>query len=469
MARPHGLPLLRRPRGVHPRPRRRPRLLVLCAAPRGGRAHAHGARPRLPRRGRDRAAPAAARGRHRIPRRARVPLPSDPQPPGAGGEIGMGEAGPRRRPLRGRRRGSLHVEGAELDRRLRRARHRRREPRAERRLQRPALAGAGRRGDRAIPLSSTSLSSSWASTPARGSPSRVPTRSGSPPGSTSSSCSWRAGTRGSATPTRTPRRASRRTSPPPPRRGSASRTSTRRASAASARYRLRSSACTRARPARSRLRARAVEDREAREDRRAHGYRSILVQAPKRRSFYVDGVAKALGFSEYYGMEDMPRLSRLPLEGGAVRLGPRDLPVHALEARPRRRPVPRRRLHRDDPHALLDGERFTRARGEGRGRLREHLHYSDWAFGEFSGGGLDVVREHVFVFCADTWRTSSSADLRDSFRILCILFGKGIAPRERRRGVAGGYPANDDGGSRLPRRLLVSRREPVQRGRRGAE
>ena len=150
--------------------------------------------------------------------------------------------------------------------------------------------------------------------------------------------------------------------------------------------------------------------------------------------FYVDGVAKALGFSEYYGMEDMPRLLDYPSK--EARFGWDHETYQFTLSRLDRAGGPflavvfTGTIHTpySDP-----GERF---------HLRPHvekgedgyvntLHYSDWAFGEF----LREARTRpwygntVFVFCADhPWRTSSSADLRDSFRIPCILFGKGIAP-----------------------------------------
>lgn len=43
-----------------------------------------------------------------------------------------------------------------------------------------------------------------------------------------------------------------------------------------------------------------------------HGYRSIMMQTSKRRSFQMENIAKALGFTEYYGQEDIPILLDYP-------------------------------------------------------------------------------------------------------------------------------------------------------------
>ncbi len=43
-----------------------------------------------------------------------------------------------------------------------------------------------------------------------------------------------------------------------------------------------------------------------------HGYRSIMMQTSKRRSFQMENIAQALGFTEYYGQEDIPILLDYP-------------------------------------------------------------------------------------------------------------------------------------------------------------
>lgn len=42
------------------------------------------------------------------------------------------------------------------------------------------------------------------------------------------------------------------------------------------------------------------------------GYRTLMLQTSNRRSFHIDGVAKAIGFQEYYGKEDVPIIRAYP-------------------------------------------------------------------------------------------------------------------------------------------------------------
>ena len=51
---------------------------------------------------------------------------------------------------------------------------------------------------------------------------------------------------------------------------------------------------------------------------RQNGFDSVFIQTSKRRSFYMDAIAKALGFRQYYGKEDMPPLLAYPDPDGAA-------------------------------------------------------------------------------------------------------------------------------------------------------
>ncbi|MCV6609095.1 MAG: LTA synthase family protein [Campylobacterales bacterium] len=48
-----------------------------------------------------------------------------------------------------------------------------------------------------------------------------------------------------------------------------------------------------------------------------NGYETIFMQSSKRGSFYVDSIAKSLGFNKYFGMEDMPPILDYPDKKGA--------------------------------------------------------------------------------------------------------------------------------------------------------
>lgn len=50
----------------------------------------------------------------------------------------------------------------------------------------------------------------------------------------------------------------------------------------------------------------------------ANGYNTIFMQTSKRRSFYMDAIAEALGFRHYFGMEDIPLLLDYPQPDASV-------------------------------------------------------------------------------------------------------------------------------------------------------
>ncbi len=166
----------------------------------------------------------------------------------------------------------------------------------------------------------------------------------------------------------------------------------------------------------------------------AHGYRSILVQAPNRRSFYVDSVASSLGFEEYYGKEDIPDL--LDYGGEDARFGWDHETYQFTLGRLNRMEGPflavvfTGTIHTPYPDP---GARFHLRPHERKGEdgYLNCLHYSDWALGEFlrEASKQPWYADTVFLLCADhPWRTSSNPDLRESFRIPFLLLGKGIEP-----------------------------------------
>ena len=138
-----------------------------------------------------------------------------------------------------------------------------------------------------------------------------------------------------------------------------------------------------------------------------HGYRTIFVQSSHRGSFRMDAIARAAGFQEYYGMEDIPILLDYPdastsdfgwdydtFQFTAGKLAQEQRPFLAY-------------VYTGTTH-----EPFTRlpARFEKRphGELTEDgflntLYYADWSLGEFMKAAekSDWYKNTIFVFVAD--------------------------------------------------------------------
>ncbi|WP_372521701.1 LTA synthase family protein [Sulfuricaulis sp.] len=138
-----------------------------------------------------------------------------------------------------------------------------------------------------------------------------------------------------------------------------------------------------------------------------HGYRTIFVQSSHRGSFRMDAIARAAGFEEYYGMEDIPVVLDYPdanaspfgwdydtfmfLSGklaqtqgpflAYVYTGTTHEPFTRLPARFEKR-----------PHGELTEDGFLNT-----------LYYADWSLGEFmkKAAQADWFKDTVFVFVAD--------------------------------------------------------------------
>jgi phosphoglycerol transferase MdoB-like AlkP superfamily enzyme len=165
-----------------------------------------------------------------------------------------------------------------------------------------------------------------------------------------------------------------------------------------------------------------------------HGYDTLFVQGGRRRSYYMDSVASALGFAHFFGMEDVPAHAttadvepKFGWDGETLafaldRMNEFEKPFLAF--------VITGTTH--SPYAD-PGESFHAVphASEGENGYVNTLRYSDWALGRF----FDDARKSrwfentVFLVCADhVWRTSMDANLRDQFRIPFLLVGAGIRP-----------------------------------------
>ena len=140
---------------------------------------------------------------------------------------------------------------------------------------------------------------------------------------------------------------------------------------------------------------------------RNNGYRTIFVQSSHRGSFRMDAIARAAGFEEYYGMEDIPVVLDYP-DPSAADFGWDYDTLMFLSGKLAETPGPfLAYVYTGTTH-----EPFTRlpARFEKRppGSLTEDgflnaLFYADWSVGEFmrASAKQDWYKNTIFVFVAD--------------------------------------------------------------------
>ncbi|UAW98654.1 LTA synthase family protein [Halopseudomonas nanhaiensis] len=158
------------------------------------------------------------------------------------------------------------------------------------------------------------------------------------------------------------------------------------------------------------------------------GYRSVFVQSSTRRSFRMDSVAASLGFSEYYGQEDIPLKMDYPQ--ATPRFGWDHETLQFFHQRlddladsgPFFGVVFTGTTH--EPFAD-PGERFHRyphdARSE-HGYLNT-LAYSDWALGEFIAKARREpwYENTIFVITSDHVLRASAESLRSRFRVPLLI------------------------------------------------
>ena len=167
-----------------------------------------------------------------------------------------------------------------------------------------------------------------------------------------------------------------------------------------------------------------------------HGYRTIFVQSSHRGSFRMDAIARAAGFAEYYGMEDIPILLDYPDPGAAafgwdydtfmflsgklaqtqgpflayVYTGTTHEPFTRLPARFEKR-----------PHGSLTEDGFLNT-----------LSYADWSLGEFMkmAAKADWFKDTFFVFVADhPIGKFGVQNTLDRFHVPLLIYAPGrIAP-----------------------------------------
>ena len=162
----------------------------------------------------------------------------------------------------------------------------------------------------------------------------------------------------------------------------------------------------------------------------AQGYRTIMAQSSKRRSFHMDGIAKALGFQEYYGQEDVPLRRKYEQDTPAFGWDYDTLMLLAdkLDAQPQQ-PFFAFLFTGTTHEPFTDpGSEFRIRPHESKGEngFLNTLKYSDWAVGQFMAHARKQAwyNHTIFVFAADhTLNTTVRGnDVRERFHIPLIVF-----------------------------------------------
>ena len=161
-----------------------------------------------------------------------------------------------------------------------------------------------------------------------------------------------------------------------------------------------------------------------------HGYSTLMMQSSNRRSFNMDGIAGILGFTEYYGKEDIPLVREYPqdtpkfgwdydslmfLNQKLSDVQHQQKPFFAFlftgtTHEPFADPGAEFHLY---PHDNADQNGFLNT-----------LRYSDWSLQQFmqSATKQDWYNNTIFIFTADHVLKTSSDNLVEQFHIPLIIY-----------------------------------------------
>ena len=169
----------------------------------------------------------------------------------------------------------------------------------------------------------------------------------------------------------------------------------------------------------------------------ANGYDSIFVNTTQRQAFLGDAFAGAVGFSEYYGLEDMPLLLDYPPEEQQRHLGwDYEALIFALEKiKQRKKPfflfINANTDHTPYPRLPKRFERYPPHPNKESGYLNT-LIYTDWAIGKFFQKAKQEpwFPETMFVITADhvIAHFQGENDFPEKFRIPLLFYAPKILP-----------------------------------------
>ncbi len=172
---------------------------------------------------------------------------------------------------------------------------------------------------------------------------------------------------------------------------------------------------------------------------RDNGYYPLFVNSTEREAFLTREIAGSVGFSNYYGKEDMPLLLNYPDKEWDRRLGwDYETLMFTLEQIKKQGPpflafVSLTTDHTPYPRLMEPFTRYPHHPNREGGYLNS-LHYTDWAIGEFINAAQSEpwFAETVFVITADhVIAHFQSGGFEENFRIPLILYAPEIlTPRQ---------------------------------------
>jgi len=163
-----------------------------------------------------------------------------------------------------------------------------------------------------------------------------------------------------------------------------------------------------------------------------HGYHTVFVQSSDRDSFKIQGVARAAGFADFYGKEDIPLLLNYPdpklatfgwdydmLQFLKGRLDATGKPFLAYAfTGTTHTPYPALAGHViREPHGYDDENGYINA-----------LHYADWSVGEFMRAARQQpwFANTVFIFTADHATHYQRGGFLKQFHVPLLIYAPGI-------------------------------------------
>ena len=159
------------------------------------------------------------------------------------------------------------------------------------------------------------------------------------------------------------------------------------------------------------------------------GYRTLMLQTSNRRSFHIDGVAKAIGFQEYYGKEDVPIIRTYPQDPPPFGWDYDSLMYFGKQISSKSEPFFAFFFSgtTHEPYARTGKEFDTRPHAEtGENGFLNTLQYSDWAIAQFMQYAAQQPWHNntIYIFMADHTRNEPirSDSAREQYHIPLIVY-----------------------------------------------
>ena len=159
------------------------------------------------------------------------------------------------------------------------------------------------------------------------------------------------------------------------------------------------------------------------------GYRTLMLQTSNRRSFHIDGVAKAIGFQEYYGKEDVPIIRAYPQDPPPFGWDYDSLMYFGKQISSKPEPFFAFFFSgtTHEPYARTGKEFDTHPHAEtGENGFLNTLQYSDWAIAQFMQYAAQQPWHNntIYIFMADHTRNEPirSDSVREQYHIPLIVY-----------------------------------------------